>query len=552
MKRFRKAILVLMTCLMTVALALGFVACGGSSYDDSLGGSSDSTQAQDTAKEIEVNTIVVDNLSESKEKDWFKFTIEGEGYVEIEFTHETVASTKNHWCIDFYTSDKTTGYGQKSGRTYWDVVGNENYTTPKMGIEAGTYYIEIQRSSSAWSDVNYDIKVNYTPTFDWETELNNTYDKADELSLGTMKKGTLVKSGDLDWYKFNVPANGYITLDFTHEVVASTKNHWNAELYTSDATTGYAINGSGQIYWDITGNEDRSTDELGVEAGTYYIKMLRNSSSWSDLQYGLKVNFTEASNWETELNHTYDKADDMALNTPTYGTLAYSGDVDWYKIEIPANGYVTIDFKHEIVASTKNHWCMDFYMSDAVTGYGKDSGRNYWDVVGNQDKTTEYMGVSAGTYYIQVQRSSSAHERVPYNVTVNFTEATDWETENNNTYDKATLLELDATIKGTLSSNSSQDWYKITVPENGYVTIDFTHVMIESTKNHWCIDFFQADATTGVGKTSGRTYWDVKGNANFNSGNIQVSAGTYYIRIIRSSASWSPVQYDLTASFISA
>ncbi len=552
MKLFRKAILVLLTCLMTVALALGFVACGESSYGgDTSSGGSGGTQNQDTAKEIEVNTTVTDNLSESKEKDWFKFTVAGEGYVEIEFTHETVASSKNHWCIDFYTSDKTTGYAQDSGRTYWDVVGNENKTTPKMGIEAGTYYIEIQRSSSAWSDVNYQLNVKFMPMLDWETENNNTYEKADELKLNTVKKGTIVKSNDVDWYKFEIPANGYITLDFTHEVVASTKNHWRFHLFTSDATTGYAIKpGNGAIVWDVVGNENRSSDELGISAGVYYIKATQYSN-WSNVEYTVKVNFTEAANWETELNHTYDKANDMTVNTPINGTLAYGEDVDWYKFEIPSAGYITIDFKHEVVASTKNHWCMDLYYSDAVTGYGLKSGRTYWDVVGNKDFTTSAMGVDAGTYYIQVQRSSAAHERVPYNITVNFTEATDWEKESNNTYDKATDLAVNTTVNGSLIQKVGLDWYKIEVPTAGKVQVKFNHVMVDTSSKTWCVDFYQSDAVTGVGKTSGRTYWDIKGNENFNSGDITLTEGTYYILIQKASSNWSSAQYELTVTFTS-
>lgn len=541
MKLFKKAILVLLTCLMTTALALGFVACGESSYGGD-GDASSSTQPTEKGTWIEVNQAVTDNLSESSEKDWFKFTVPSEGYVSIDFTHETVSSTKNHWCIDFFTADATTGYSQDSGRIYWDVKGNENYKTEKMGIEAGTYYIEIQRSSSAWSNVNYTLKVNYVPAFDWETENNNAYSKANELQLNAEKKGTIIRSGDQDWYKFELPVNGYITIDIKHEVVASTKNHWRMKLLTSDATTGYAIDYDGYIYWDAVGNEDRSTDELGIKAGVYYIVM-SGSSSWSNVQYSVKVNFTQATNWETELNATYDKANEMSINTPIYGTLAYDDDKDWYKVEIPANGYVDIDFKHEVVSSTKKHWCMDFFYADAVTGYGRTEGRTYWDIEGNKDMSTYKMGVEAGTYYVRVVRAYAAHERVPYNITVNFTEATDWEKENNNTYGKANDLDVNSTIKGALIVDAGIDWYKVEVPTDGAVQVEFNHTLISSSSSTWYVDFYQADAVT---KVKG---WSVKGNANLMSSAITLTAGTYYIKVWPVGVNWSSAQYELTVHF---
>ena len=226
--------------------------------------SKDQSQNNKIATEIELNTLVTDNLSNSSEKDSFSFNIPEDGYIEIEFTHENVASTQNHWCMDVYMSDATTGYGRTEGRTYWDIVGNEDFTSPQMGVSEGTYYIEIQRSYSAFSSLNYDITVNYTQSPDWETEVNNTYDRSDVITVNEGgKKASIVKGDDVDWYRLNT--YGSRTLTFTHAGTDSTKNCWVVTIYSSDGVTQI---GKFEVY-----GTQRSTNYKFDASGTVYIKI---------------------------------------------------------------------------------------------------------------------------------------------------------------------------------------------------------------------------------------------------------------------------------------
>ena len=265
---------VLLCLLLIVSLACICTSCGDSEDTDnsnigdnsSNNDSSDQSQNNGIGTEIFLNTPVTDNLSVSGEKDWFRFEVQTNGYIEIEFTHDTVASTKNHWCMDIFMSDATTGYGRTSGRTYWDVVGNENFTTPLMGVEAGTYYIKIQRSSSAYSDANYDIKINYTASPDWETEVNNKYNHANNISLYENKNGSIINNDDVDWYVLN--ANGSLTLTFTHANTDSTKTCWKVTIYSSDGVTEI-----GKV--DVYGNQESAICSFNA-SGTVYIKVTDN------------------------------------------------------------------------------------------------------------------------------------------------------------------------------------------------------------------------------------------------------------------------------------
>ena len=55
------------------------------------------------------------------------------------------------------------------------------------------------------------------------------------------------------------------------------------------------------------------------------------------------------------------------------------------------------------------------------------------------------------------------------------------ETEPNNSRDTATNISINTTVNGNLSSSSDVDWYKFTIPEDGYFYVDFQHELYRKT-----------------------------------------------------------------------
>ena len=115
------------------------------------------------------------------------------------------------------------------------------------------------------------------------------------------------------------------------------------------------------------------------------------------------------------------------------------------------------------------------------------------------------------------------------------------EIEDNNSYNKATEIEVNTSVTGNLSSSSDADWYKITVPQRGVISVDFKHDNLYDDRYYWSISLFKSNGSTRV--SEGSASYDVKGNEDLKLPEFGVSSGTYYVRIedknVFSSANYS-------------
>ena len=116
-----------------------------------------------------------------------------------------------------------------------------------------------------------------------ELEPNDKKDNATEMLVNSGITGAMSDDDDVDWYKFTTTSDGKITLSFEHDVISSTNRYWYMYLYQSDGVT--CINS-----WAVYGKDTTtSTCEIGLKAGTYYVKV--EPYSYSSKTYTLKVNY---------------------------------------------------------------------------------------------------------------------------------------------------------------------------------------------------------------------------------------------------------------------
>jgi len=375
-----------------------------------------------------------------------------------------------------------------------------------------------------------------------ETESNDTYGTANKISVGDKMPGNISSSGDVDWYKFTTSADGYITVDFEHELFDNSYEFWYMYIYDVTGTKKVVTDS----YYVVKGNANCKTAEIGVPAGTYYIKIIpRSSYDWSNRDYSICVNFTKASDWETEFNNERQTADTIKVNKTYQGAIVSTADVDWYKFTTSADGYITVDFEHELFDNSYDFWYM--YIYDA-TGTKKVVTDSYYAVKGNANCKTAEIGVPAGTYYVKiVPRSSYDWSNKTYSICVNFTKNSNWETEFNDDQTTADVIKVNQTYQGAIVSTADVDWYKFTTTADGYITVNFEHDLLDKNYDLWY--FYLYDAS-GANNILGNSYYAVKGNANRETAEIGVPAGTYYIKIVpRSSYDWSNITYSVSVNF---
>lgn len=149
-----------------------------------------STKANDSyasATYIGVNSTYIDYISSYNDVNWYRFNISSAGYISLKFIHDYVESSRSHWRATLYNSSQ-------SELVSYSYAGNETENQgANIGLGAGTYYLKI--TSGDWdSDTNYKIRVNHTSSSMWETEFNDSYTTADNVTVNTTYNGSIMHS----------------------------------------------------------------------------------------------------------------------------------------------------------------------------------------------------------------------------------------------------------------------------------------------------------------------------------------------------------------------
>lgn len=217
----------------------------------------------ETANPLKINTEMIGSLTKRDlvaDRDYFSFSMENDGFVSVDFTHEALSQQHDGWNVTILSENGDVIYREVSD---WSV---SVLRTPQIGLSAGNYYVLVGSDSLYLSNIVYRLILMKTEDASWESEPNNTPDSADVLAMGTTVNGTMVAIGvdyDKDYFKFSVNEAGTLKVVFGHIVTDEDKEGWIVSLLDS---SGKEIKAE-SVNW----NEFEKTFEMNVEAGSYYI-----------------------------------------------------------------------------------------------------------------------------------------------------------------------------------------------------------------------------------------------------------------------------------------
>lgn len=338
-----------------------------------------------TAKNISVNTIYSSNLTSYNDELWLKFTLSSPGSISFSFRHDYIDSSATYWYAKIYESD-----GSSELASYSFAGNTVSYAQNRFGVKSGTYYVKI--NSSNFSNVNFKFRINYTEAGNWEKERNDTYENASVLNSNTWFYGSLQNRSDVDWYQLSVTKPGTLSIDFSHNYVESSSNYWKVELYDFlfQKLESYTVKGNETSFSGVKAGVSGST------WGPYYVKV--STVNYSDIPYGIKLNYAASDVWEKEGNNDYSSANKIELETLYSGSLQMQDDVDWFKFTVPAAGNYRFLFEHEYVESSSEYWRARIYDSgfQELATYNYKGNVNSLENKLNLDKT--------GTYYIKIEK----------------------------------------------------------------------------------------------------------------------------------------------------
>ncbi len=194
---------------------------------------------------------------------------------------------------------------------------------------------------------------------------------------------------------------------------------------------------------------------------------------------------------EKESNNTIETPNKISVDTVIGGQLSASSDKDWYEFTTKKAGYFNLSFYNEFINSSSSYWKMTVYDAEQKKLLSRTFAGN---ATVKEDTIT--VGVEAGTYYVLIE-SGYYHSANEYAFTVNFTEASNWVKEFNETIVTANPLKTNTFVYGTLISSSDHDWFEFTLPSDGFIWLTFGNEFIDSSSSYWKTTFYN-EANTKI------------------------------------------------------
>lgn len=502
------------------------------------------------ATSIGLNTTYNATTSRTSVTHWYKFTMSKAGMVQLKFAHANLSSASNStaWRIDFI-ADQVGGLV-----TVTSGMQDTQNQTAKIGLEAGTYYVQITGTGVLTvGSAAYSFSVQYEDTY-CETEQNNTIATADNYDrLGQTITGSISSASDTDYYKITSTAKGYLSFQLQHDKVSG--------RLSTDIYSVAVCDAAGNTMYTMTSKKDEEKTEsvnFGLDAGTYYLKVsgiqYMDASGSLTVQgangetYKLKASWTNADNWESESNDDINTADTMTSGKAVYGSLYGVSDSDYYGFQTTKDGYIVINLQHSKVTGRQNKAIYAVTVCDT-------SGNSIYEMTSKaEDESTDSikLGLSAGKYYIKVA-GQNAYYGGNYVIKTTFKACSTWEHESNDTYDTANTAVSGTTYSGDIRTYSDVDYFKTSLSANGYINVKLTHPVVsgQETTNMFVLSVIRKvdkDQYTEVYTTKIRG-----GDTSIFTPNLGLPKGEYYIKIAGTgnttgtllSGTSYPVNYDV-------
>lgn len=380
-----------------------------------------------------------------------------------------------------------------------------------------------------------------TPTF------INTKTSENTNGFNITVKGELKTKEDYEAYIFTLEENGALSLSFNHQSVQeSMLDGWRVTLYYIENPDDDWYEYNELTYFDAFWADVTSTwGETGVEAGTYCV-VVEPGQLFLAGDFDLTVSFTPTESFEKEFNDTKETATNLRLNRVIYGSSSQrqgDADLDYYKFEITNDGYIDMIFSHDNSQLPQVGWVVRLFTENdyEIASFAS----KYQD----PELKTGKINLHPGVYYILVETQVQDGMTYRLKIETGLSETTEFEI--NDTPEQAEIFKENSVVSGMLAPKVmglDKDYFKITLTEKSYLTVNFTHEFDEKEGdedyNGWNVRLLrpEKDGTyTEIVKRISK--WNDEG---VNITGMGLPAGDYYILVDADSMRYTSVPYSLT------
>ncbi|MDN4606155.1 S-layer homology domain-containing protein [Sporosarcina highlanderae] len=277
------------------------------------------------------------------------------------------------------------------------------------------------------------------------------------LPFNTTITGDISEQAPKDAYTITVPKAG--TLTITANV------YFNAALMELRDSNNELTGHTKGIYNGRPENATSLSKDINVEPGVYTL-FIKDANKDSFGNYNVRVSFDPANNNEIEPNQTFTEAMPINVNGKRIrGFISWNDTADYYKVELDEPGRLVIDIDSKM-------------FNGSVKLYDSEGEMISWDSLGFYNGLpllwNSHTDLEANIYYISIKGNDS-YQGI-YEMDVSFIPANNDEIEPNNSRESATPIVVNdnKVHTGFLSHTDKEDYYRIEMKYDGFLTIDFS------------------------------------------------------------------------------
>lgn len=483
----------------------------------------DSLFNTNTPMRITCNSTVIGTLDNKEDYEAFIFEVKKPGALSVRLDHDNLLDTvKCGYVITLYKiiEGESNIYQEI---TYFESFWSDTTSSwGETGVSAGTYCVVVEPGVDFLFG-DFTLVTSFTDTNTFEQEPNNTKETANTVNVGAAfyaSSSQLKEGTDTDWFSFELPYDSCVNLSFIHDDLTFPTSGWNIKILSEDES----------IVCDFTSLLTETllkTGTIGLRAGKYYVKV--ESQTVVADTYSVLVAADKANNHEFELNDTPETATTLPQNIAISGSLAdrlLSLDKDYYKISVPADGYIDVYFNHPEIEGDKNGWNIKVLMKEEDSSYYQVVKKiSMWK---NKSLSVSNLGLAAGDYYILIDADSVSYNSASYSISWSFTERANFEKEPNSIIRRAKDIDFNETYYGAIISSDvtfDEDFYRFEVTGETAVSLELGHDKVEDNSVTWIASIVDED---------GYEVSAVESSLNdglVTTGTVTLPEGVYYVKI---------------------
>jgi hypothetical protein len=324
-------------------------------------------------------------------------------------------------------------------------------TIEQLSPGTHTLYLKVMDNDQNWSPETSTVLYYGVPA-PREQEPNDEIGQATPMDLDKGYTGKMDKAGDLDFYRITVPQAGRLSITVTNPTGSAMRNFVN--MFTRDADNAYisaSANEDGDpvtLTWDL------------AEAGDYFAR-IHDYHNRMDGQYTATAQFQPAPD-PYEPNPDTAHATHLAIGEVIQANIFPSQDVDWYQLQSPHPGTLTLSLTH-----------MPNNLRGTISIFNANAGDTYVSSMANNEGDNVFLAYQAptpGLVYVRIyDRDNDQNPGEPYTLTTGFTPAIDTH-EPNDSIGQATPVTA-SPLQAYIFPAGDQDWYRIRAQAGATLTM---------------------------------------------------------------------------------